>query len=572
MICYRCGQACEALRGADLLPGHADPRTAPGPPVSQAILPTAGSDDVEVPAKEESRPPGRGGWTREGRAVALQLVALTGLSLVLRLPGMGMSMWIDEGLSVGIASHPWSAIPGLLVQDGSPPLYYLALHGWMDLFGRSVEAVRALSLVFATATVPVAFWAGDRLFGRRAAWIAAVLAASSSYLTVYAREGRMYSLLVLLSLVCVTAFVRAVALGHRRSLPVFVASLALLLYTHNWGLYLVAGLGVAAILATRLEAQFSRKDVALAFAAVALLYAPWVPTLASQAVHTGAPWSARPDLGDLVGAIPGVIGDRAAGLVLLVTAAPALATGLRWRSATGRVAAVLAAVALAALVVAWVASQLEPAWAGRYLGILLGPVLVVVAAGLARDGGRGLLALGLVALLWLDVGDRLGLFGPPSIPRKSNVGPAAAAVADRLEPGDVVVSTHMEQVPLLRYYLGPQLRYADPTGPVPDPDIVDWREALARVQAATPEEGLVPLVEDMAPGDHLVLACARLSPTTDRARLRLPWFRTMVRNCSEWRSTLDDHPAMELVEGPVAPPPRQMAGSSMFLLVYEKDG
>ncbi|MDP9006006.1 MAG: glycosyltransferase family 39 protein [Actinomycetota bacterium] len=543
--------------------------------MSQTTLPSAGrSDDVEVPAPEApARPSAVGARSPTLTAVALPLAALTIVSLALRLPGMGISMWIDEGLSVGIASRPWSEIPGVLVRDGSPPLYYLALHGWMEVFGRSVEAVRALSLVFATITVPVAFWAGDRLFGRRSGWIAAVLAASSSYLTVYAREGRMYSLMVLLTLVCVTAFVRAVALGHRRSLPVFVVALALLLYTHNWGLYVGVGLALAAVVGKRLTSGddgITWKALSVSFGAVALLYVPWLPTLAAQAAHTGAPWSAKPDLGDLVGVIPTVIGDRAAGLVLLVTAVPALAAVVRVRSAPGRVIAVLSAVALGSLLVAWVASQLEPAWASRYLGIVLAPVLLVAAAGLALDGKRGVLALGVVALLWVDVGDRVGLFGPPSIPRKSNVGPATTVVDDLLEPGDVVVSTHMEQVPLLRYYLGDDLRYADPLGLVDDPQVVDWRDALARVEAATPEQGLVPLVDDMAEGDRLVLACARLSPTSDKARLRLPWFKAMVRNCTEWRSTLDADPAMELVKGPVAPPPRQASGSSMFLLVYEK--
>ena len=540
--------------------------------MSQVALPSASRpDDVELGSEEElprpqKRRPNRISLTR----TALPLAALAGLSAALRLPGMGISLWIDEGLSVGIASRPWLAIPGVLVQDGSPPLYYLLLHGWMELFGRSIEAGRALSLVFATAAVPVAFWAGDRLFGRRTAWIVAVLAATSSYLTYYAREARMYSLVVLLALVCVTAFARATLFGHRRSLPVLVVSLTLLLYTHNWGLYVAGGLVVAAAVAAKLGARVSARDLGLAFGSVALLYAPWVPTLVSQAVHTGAPWSSRPGLGGLVGAIPGLLGDRGVGLVLLVTAVPALAAGLAWRLPSGRRVAVLASLALVPLAVGWLASQLEPAWANRYLGIVLAPVLLLVAAGLARDGRRGLLALAVVALLWTDPGDRLGLDVSASIPRKSHVGPALDVVADRLGPGDVVVSAHMEQVPLLHYYLGDQLRYADPTGLVADPQIVDWRNALARVRAATPEEGLLPLVDAMADGEHLVLACVRVSPTEDKARLRLPWFATAVRNCSEWRSALDADATMELVEGPVAPPPRQARGSSMFLLVYEK--
>ena len=40
-------------------------------------------------------------------------------------------LWLDEALSVNIAKLPLAQLPGALVQDGSPPLYYLVLHYWM---------------------------------------------------------------------------------------------------------------------------------------------------------------------------------------------------------------------------------------------------------------------------------------------------------------------------------------------------------------------------------------------------------------------------------------------------------
>jgi hypothetical protein len=43
--------------------------------------------------------------------------------------------------------------PGLLRQDGSPPLYYLLLHGWMALAGDGEAAARSLSLVATAAFV-----------------------------------------------------------------------------------------------------------------------------------------------------------------------------------------------------------------------------------------------------------------------------------------------------------------------------------------------------------------------------------------------------------------------------------
>ena len=104
------------------------------------------------------------GWLQGGSV----LVALLLISAFIRTRNLSGQFWMDEALSVGIASHPLDAIPGVLRHDGSPPLFYALLHGWMTLFGPSESATHALSLLCAMLTVPIGMWAGWSLFGRRA--------------------------------------------------------------------------------------------------------------------------------------------------------------------------------------------------------------------------------------------------------------------------------------------------------------------------------------------------------------------------------------------------------------------
>jgi mannosyltransferase len=66
---------------------------------------------------------------------ALGLIVL--LSVLLRIRELGIGYWMDEGLSVGIADRPVGDIPGVMRQDGSPPLYYVLLHFWIRVFGTS---------------------------------------------------------------------------------------------------------------------------------------------------------------------------------------------------------------------------------------------------------------------------------------------------------------------------------------------------------------------------------------------------------------------------------------------------
>src|SRR5207244_2108098 len=63
----------------------------------------------------------------------------------------GSPMWLDEALTVNIAAGPLGDISSRLRHDGHPPLYYWLLHGWMEVFGDSAAAARALSGVLGLA-------------------------------------------------------------------------------------------------------------------------------------------------------------------------------------------------------------------------------------------------------------------------------------------------------------------------------------------------------------------------------------------------------------------------------------
>src|SRR5205807_1291155 len=101
------------------------------------------------------------------------VAALVVLAFLLRAPNLGRAYWIDEGISVGIASHPLRQIPGLLRLDGSPPLFYITLHLWMQAFGTSPAGTHLLLLLVSLVAVPVGYWAGCELFDRRAGLAAA---------------------------------------------------------------------------------------------------------------------------------------------------------------------------------------------------------------------------------------------------------------------------------------------------------------------------------------------------------------------------------------------------------------
>jgi 4-amino-4-deoxy-L-arabinose transferase-like glycosyltransferase len=430
-----------------------------------------------------------------------------------------------------------------------------------------VEALRSLSLLFAAAAVPVSWWAGRSLFGARAGWVAAVLAATAPYLSEQGREARMYSLLVVLGLVTVATFLHAFARRRRRWLPAFVASLVLVLYTHNWGPFLALGTAAAAgycVLAGH-DRRRALGDALAAFAAVALLYLPWVPTLLFQARHTGAPWARSPGGGSLAWALSTVLGGPWVALLLVVAiAAFGLDTARRQRTPESTVVKALVVVLVVTLSASWLSSQVVPAWSMRYFGIYLPMLLLLASVALASSARAGPAAL--AAVVVVSVVPWAG--SPAEAVPKSNVEDLAATLAGRARAGDVVMSTQMEQVPLLRYYLGPDLRYADPAGLVSDPTAADWRDAFERMRKASPAEVLAPMVEDLPVGQHVLVFCPRLF--TDGSDLL--WYRLMDIHCRSARMALSADPAMALVAGPLPPMATTEPGASVFVVVYRKLG
>jgi mannosyltransferase len=470
---------------------------------------------------------------------ALGLAFLVGLSLALRTQAIHARFWIDEGLSVGIASHPFHTIPGVLDQDGSPPLYYLLLNVWMHVFGSGEADTHALSVACILATIPIAWAAGRTVYGARAAWIAALLAAINPFMTFYAQETRMYALVIALSTAVTGLFVVAFVHGQRRWLPLFSVALALLIYAHNWGLFLAVGTVAALVGAwwTSADRRALLRDAALAYGAVGLVYLPWIPTLLSQAKHTGAPWASRPRLHDILNGLTALLGGPPAAMAFALGAGFGLATLLAAprRSERARATVAVATIGAVALALAWLASQASPAWATRYFALFLGPLLLLGAAGLARAGRLGIVVVAILALFWFN--PRTG-----ALMTKSNAHTTAVLVRDRLEDGDLVVATHPEQGPLMHYYLphDVRLRWANAIGPVADPGMFDWRDALERLEAAKPTPTADLLISTLKPGQKLLL----IQPIVRSAHWRAPWTKLVRKRAAQWERVLDRDPRL----------------------------
>lgn len=478
--------------------------------------------------------------------VGLVLFVVTAVSVFMRTRILGGQFWMDEALSVGISSHSLTAIPGVLHHDGSPPLYYMLLHIWMSAFGTGETATHVLSLLIGLLMIPVGMWAAWSLFGRRAGLIAAVLFGLNPFITAYAQETRMYTLMAMFGLLATTAFIHGFIYRRRKWLILFAVCQALMLYTHSWGIFF--GVGAAIALIPVWSASDDRRallrDAVLAFGAAGLLFLPWVPTLLYQAAHTGSPWDPTPNFGAPVQISRNLMGGDRATTAIVIAAAIGLASLFarsRWRSRESQTVFVLILLPFATLLFGWIVSRFSPAWQYRYFAPVLASMLLLAAFGIARARGIGLIALFLVVIFWGNPASFTAKY-------KSDMRDVGGEMAARLHPGDIVIVGQPEQVPLAWYYLPGGLRFADTTGPSKDPQSANWVDALKRIRNADPAKTLAPLVASLNPGQQILF----VRPLTEGAQSwEASWTQLVRRRSAQWGAILAaDHSLQPIAWAP----------------------
>jgi mannosyltransferase len=423
-------------------------------------------------------------------------------------------LWLDEALTVNISRLPLHELPSYLRRDGAPPLFYVLLHFWMGWFGTSDEAVRALPGVIGVITLPFAYLAGKSLGGRTAGLAAFLLVATSPFAIRYDTETRMYSLVVLLTVLGFLALDRSLRNPRPGNLIGVGAVTGLLLYTHYWSLYLVVTMVLwLAWVAWRGQPSWRRGARASLVAAVVgcLTFIPWVPIFLFQAAHTGTPWATPANFAAMVSAVASFAGGstnqgRALALIFFALAGLGLFgvavdrrhidLDIRTRP-LGRPVGIAVGGTLAAAVAGGFLTN--SAFDARYASVVFIPLILLVVIGLTTFRDRRIrsviLAIAVVA----------GLFGsiPDVTTNRTQAGEVARAIAASGKPGDVVAYCPDQLGPAVNRLLPPgrysQTTFPRGTGPV----YVNWVDYAAAVRAASPVL-FAQHLESMAAAGHQI--------------------------------------------------------------------
>ncbi len=215
------------------------------------------------------------------------------------------NLWRDEAYSFILAEKSIAEIIKLTVSDFSPPLYFILLHIWMNIFGTTEVMMRSLSLIFYAGLLYVIFEIFKNVFkfSNIKSGIYLLLFILNPFLTFYAFEARMYMLVTFFIALSYYAF-------WTKKKKLYIVSMACALYSHYFAAFILIAHFLELLLFNYsfslkfrpFKLHFSHKKDSFSLKPLfwaGLLFVPWFTFfLTSRNVSDGSFWIIQPPTKD----------------------------------------------------------------------------------------------------------------------------------------------------------------------------------------------------------------------------------------------------------------------------------
>ena len=157
------------------------------------------------------------------------------------------SLWIDEAVSWQSASGSWEQLyqAARFGQDCGGIVYSAFLKIWVHVFGASEVSLRLPSAFMALIFIGLMVRIGQILWGRRAALYVGLVACFNTQTLIYAREARAYSFLLVFTALAFLGIATYWKGNRRLGVGLLWFSCPLIVLTHVFGFFVVAGLAVS---------------------------------------------------------------------------------------------------------------------------------------------------------------------------------------------------------------------------------------------------------------------------------------------------------------------------------------
>lgn len=202
----------------------------------------------------------------------------------------------DEVFSI-LSAKNWNSMWHLLwKEEGNMWLYIILMHFWSKL-GNSEFVIRSLSVIFATATIPINYLLIKELFNHRLARITTILIPINLFFIYYSQEARGYSQLLFLSILSSYFFVKIIKKGNLNNFIGYTLIIVLAIYSHLYGLFVISAQLFSLLLINK-KKLFPYNKLIISLICIVILLLPLItaPSFKSGQIN----WLQKPHINSLV--------------------------------------------------------------------------------------------------------------------------------------------------------------------------------------------------------------------------------------------------------------------------------
>jgi uncharacterized membrane protein len=226
--------------------------------------------------------------------IPICIVFLFAINVLLKFYKIGWSsLWIDEAYSISEAQKSISEIIFDCANVDNPPVYFVLLHYWCQLFGFSEAGTRSMSAFFSIITALLVFyylWKHNNLFS---ALTGSLLYTFSNAFLFYSQETRNYALTGLLTILSIIFYTDIFFSKAKIKTAALAIANILLLFTHYIGGFLILAEGFTAIFFIRKNRGFLGRFIVSCIVS-ALAFIPWMSNALSHVPEEGKFWLHKP--------------------------------------------------------------------------------------------------------------------------------------------------------------------------------------------------------------------------------------------------------------------------------------
>ena len=193
------------------------------------------------------------------------------------------NVWFDEAYTISLIRHSYSEIIEILKTDMHPPLYFLSLKLFCDVFGYSLIATKLFSVLGYTALIVLGAFTLKKHYGESTSLVFTMAAGAIPMLFYFSCQQRSYSWSVFFVTMCYLQAVLSVKKSDTYHFILMSAAALAAGYNHFFALLAVAIVFAAVNVYIVFKKRELIKKLIIADAITIAGYSVWVLPLLSQA-------------------------------------------------------------------------------------------------------------------------------------------------------------------------------------------------------------------------------------------------------------------------------------------------